>query len=499
MAEKGAGRVAPAARPRRVKALHRPADPMGSSHASTHRRIRSDVSAAIDFTYRYPFPSSVERDAKGANLRLATCSGAATHPHFFDGALRDPRIVGDMLLVLSDVVRTHFFMPRSPASLDPVLTSSDSMLRLEGFSGCCGVYARVDLPAEAFDRELQGKGTTNVDFNDPMRAALTRIRRDEQVRLAVGRDGVELTRAGETTVEKKVKLPVRWIKGFSEVQAYQPSLAERHELPAADALRLLRELPRSSAPKRPSFLVPGGRSLRWSQRDRPGAVRVSGMHRLRVLEPLVTRARAVRVWYDEGAGTSAWEVLFERGRFFHMISPELFRGFSGEGQVLDTLARDEWRALLPRVRAQLAWQAELDAGALASEVGADAAGVEAALAALGARGLAGYDAAAGAYFHRELPFDLSAVEQLQPRLRGARKLLTEDKAKLLEKTGDDACDVAVAGTDVTHHVRLRPEGDRCSCPWFSRHRGERGPCKHVLAARLLVEEQALRAAESKSA
>lgn len=182
-----------------------------------------------------------------------------------------------------------------------------------------------------------------------------------------------------------------------------------------------------------------------------------------------------------------------------MLSPELFRGFSGEGQLLDTLARDDWRALLPRVRAQLAWQAELDAAALASTLGADVADVEAALAALGARGLAGYDAAAGAYFHRELPFDLSALEQLQPRLRGARKLLDEGKAKLLERTGDESCDVAVAGSDVTHHVRLRPEGDRCSCPWFSRHRGERGPCKHVLAARLLLEERALRAAESQSA
>ena len=71
-----------------------------------------------------------------------------------------------MLLVLSDVVRTHFFLPQ-PALLDPVVTSNEAMLRFEGFSGCCGVYARVDLPAEAFDSDIQGRGTTNVDFNNP--------------------------------------------------------------------------------------------------------------------------------------------------------------------------------------------------------------------------------------------------------------------------------------------------------------------------------------------
>ena len=128
-----------------------------------------------------------------------------------------PRETAEMLLVLSEVVRTHFFLPR-PAMLDPVVTSNDSMLRFEGFSGCCGVYARVDIPAEAFHCDHLGRGTTNVDFNNPMRAALSRLRNHDDARLAVGADGVELSKAGDTIVEKKVKLPVRWIKGFSEVQ-----------------------------------------------------------------------------------------------------------------------------------------------------------------------------------------------------------------------------------------------------------------------------------------
>ena len=140
---------------------------------------------AIDFTYRYPFASELSRSGQGLGLRLATCGASQKHPHYFDGRLLEPRIAADMLLVLSQVVRTHFFLSR-PRLLDPVLTSSESMLRFEAFSGCCGVYARVDLTAEAFDAEIRRPGTTNVDFNDPMRAALTRVHDDDQVRLSVG-------------------------------------------------------------------------------------------------------------------------------------------------------------------------------------------------------------------------------------------------------------------------------------------------------------------------
>jgi len=134
------------------------------------------MSAALDFTYEYAYPSVVGASPSGRpQLSLATCDANHAKPYFFDGRVRQPRVMGEMLYVLADVVRTHFFLPR-PEILDPVLTSNERLLRLEGFSGCCGVYARVDLPAEAFEGECHGRGTTNVDFNAPMRSALLRLR-----------------------------------------------------------------------------------------------------------------------------------------------------------------------------------------------------------------------------------------------------------------------------------------------------------------------------------
>jgi hypothetical protein len=38
--------------------------------------------------------------------------------------------------------------------------------------------------------------------------------------------------------------------------------------------------------------------------------------------------------------------------------------------------------------------------------------------------------------------------------------------------------------DSSHVVRHTATGDRCTCPWFTAHGAGRGPCKHILAARL---------------
>jgi predicted nucleic acid-binding Zn finger protein len=87
----------------------------------------------------------------------------------------------------------------------------------------------------------------------------------------------------------------------------------------------------------------------------------------------------------------------------------------------------------------------------------------------------GYDLAHGAYFHRVLPYDRAALEKMHPRLLGARELVEQGAVTL---SGDSA---TVRSGDAEYVVRIEDSVARCTCPWFARHRGERGPCKHVLA------------------
>lgn len=446
------------------------------------------MSAALDFNYQYAFSSAIAKNKDNKpQLSLATFDPNKGHPYFFDGRVRSPETLGEMLLTLSDVVRTHFFLPR-PVLLDPVLTSNENLLRLEGFSGCCGVYARVDLPTDFFEGDCHGRGTTNVDFNTPMRNALMQLRDNDDVRFSVGRDEVVLSRGQEQTTEKKVKLPLRWIKGFSEVQAYQPRLELCFETSAADALRFIRTLPRTSQPKTPSYVLGSGKSIRLSQSAQKGAVRILGTHRVRIIEPLLARAVSLRVWYDKENGTSAWEVRFDSGSFFLMISPEVYRGFSGEGQILSDLVSPPSETVLAQVQAQLKWQSQINLTEVAAKLDITASDVASSLAILGSRGLAGFDAVNAHYFHRELPFDMGKVEELQPRLKNARKLVDAGSVQLLSHDGDKLI-YQIPGTGTHHRVQLTGSQDSCTCPWFSKYQGERGPCKHILAAQLVAEDE----------
>ncbi len=398
--------------------------------------------------------------------------------------------------MLSEVVRSRYSIPpamlkKTLALADPVITchrpdgdrSGAPVIRFEGFSGCCGVYARIDFLAGAIDPESVSPGTTNVDFGPSMRAALTRLTDSDRVDLKIGRTAVELNTAGEATVEKKVALPMRWLKGFVEAQSYQSGMELRFELNSAMAKSFLRGLPRSMSLQTNAWVTPVRDGLRIGQTEMPGAAKVGGMARVRALEDVARHATGLRV-YAADSGATAWELETKAARFLLVLSPETWRGFTGEGQALEKLAGAEGQAALGRVRAALRWQPLLDASTLATANNLSRGVVDHALARLGAAGLVGYDLSARAYFHRELPFDLDAVESMQPRLLAARKLVAEDAVKL----GPDGAEAWVRGSDVEHHVRLGDEGARCTCAWYAKHRNERGPCKHILAARLMRGE-----------
>ncbi len=106
-----------------------------------------------------------------------------------------------------------------------------------------------------------------------------------------------------------------------------------------------------------------------------------------------------------------------------------------------------------------------------------------ALAKLAAGGRLGFDLAQRAYFHRNLPFDMSKTEGLNPRLKSAKKLVDAGAVRW----SDDVADVS--SDDVIHKVELVENDWRCTCPWFAKNGNQRGPCKHILAAEMEMNRQ----------
>ena len=449
--------------------------------------------AVAAHSYRYLGRSGADPAGRRAVLQTSggvTAAGPAANPRFFTGFLAGAEQAAAGLLAVADVAQARYYQPQRVGLRDPVVTCNGDRLRFESFSGCGGVYARLDVLSEALDGEVHDRGTTNVDVNGPLREALARIGGADPLHLAVGPDELAVTTLDGSLVEKKVPLPERWLRGFAEVQVIAASFDLRAELAAPEGQRFLRSLPRAA--RRPAlWAVPAGRSLRLASRPLPGAVCVPGPQRLATLEPLLRHARALRV-YGPAAGpasppsASAWELVLDGMRVLLTLSPEPYRGFSGEGAALGALAGDAVEADADLVGALLAFEPRVEVDLLAERSELSTARVLAALGQLGTGGRVGYDVAEAAYFHRELPYDAARVEAMNPRLANARALVAAGAVRL------DGELATVTVGDHRHRVRFGSDGAAaCTCSWWARYQGGRGKCKHVLAAELARTGQLL--------
>lgn len=453
------------------------------------------MSTALTQSYAYVDASAVRESASGRSLALETSGGATpagdeANPRFFDGFLTAPTAAATALLAVADVAATRYYRPSYAAFLDPVVTAGGDRLRMESFSGCCGVYARLDVLAPGLDGGDVGHGTTNVDINLPLRQALAGLGGLDPLYLRVGPEGVEANTFDGHFVEKKVPLPQRWLRGFAEAQVLGAGFALRAEVPPAQAAAVLRSLPRltlNPGARTTRWVVPTGRTLRPVSRPAPGAICLPGAERLTVLIPVLRHATSVRLYAPGTAkgddAALAWEVGLPGMRLTLLLSQSASRGFSGEGGVLADLATGTAAQDAEQVAELLAWEPKLDITVLSAQAGLAPERVRAALTVLGTSGQIGYDLAEEAYFHRHLPFSAGDAEARNPRLRGARTLVAEGAVKL------DGALAWVGKDDHAHMVRVDDAGrSSCTCFWWAKYLGGRGPCKHVLAARMVRDD-----------
>ena len=431
---------------------------------------------AAAHVYRYAAAS--RREGATLALRASGAAEAAEAP-FLTGRLLQPRATADWLLTVAAIVRQRFFTPPAMREkqillADPVVTVGREHVRFEGFSSCCGVYARLDCDGDAIAAEQRSFGTTNVDFGEAMRTALTAVRDGEHVRLQVGSMGVELAHPGGSAVERRVDLPLRWLRGFAEVQAVMAGMERCAQINGREALTLLRALPRTRAS---GWFVPNGRTLRLSPTASASGVRIGGAERLALLEPVLRHADTLLLFGQYEVKEAAFGVVLQRLglELTVVLSAAPWRGFSGEGALLRDLARPVAEDVLARVRASLSWGDERDATGDDEEA--------AALAQVALAGSAGFALTTGRYFRRELPLPRAPLAELQPRLVAANELVAADAVRWVRDVAE------VDSGEATYRVARDADGEwTCTCPWFAKQRGGQGPCKHALAAAMTLVE-----------
>ena len=438
-----------------------------------------------DLQYQYSGVSTYTKE-KGVNsLVLAhqtEIEAVNNIPCFFWGTLTDPYVTAKCWSTIAKVVRSSFG-PTPPSLRDPIVSAGTERIRFEGFSSCNGVYVRLDMKPESIDGEFIASGTTNVDFNDPMLNALNSIQKNETVTLAVGQQDVQVITSKAKVTEKKVTLPMRWIKGLTSVQLYLADMDLKFELNKIQTIQLFQTLPKGNV-KGDFFITKRAGKFMFSTIMTTDGVRIGGIHRLRLLDGVLAISEKIFIYESADKQTCALVCEFGKMHLLMAFSPDAYRGFSGEGKALEHMTENvpvEW---VYGLNSLLKSNETFDPTLLSIEHDIDFGTMDQLTSSLSSIGLLGYDLMGRNHFYRQLPFKTARILSLNPRLKNAKKLVDNEEVQMLRNEAGYV-EANVKGTGVQHKVVLDHLGDRCTCEWFTAYQGKRGICKHILAVKML--------------
>ena len=444
-------------------------------------------------TYRYDEPSMMMVQGPNKKLRLSAyneeAEPTAVSPILFMGRVTRPTLTAKCLSILARTVATRFIPMPHITYRDPIVSVGEDLIRFEAFSGCAGVYVSVDILPEGLDGTFLDQGSTNVDFNSPMLTSLGSVGPKDEMNLCVGPEDVAIGFTGGTVVERKVPLPTRWLKALGTIPIYLAGSEYVGELSGPQAAKMCRSIPQNYV-KGDHYLAKRGSELVLSTLStrRAGEIPIAGLHRIHPIAPMLALAEGIKVFAHPGSSAITWRVYLKGLRLSLTMSREPYRGFSGEGAGIGDIAQGLSPELLLGLSAGTANQPFTPGTTFAKNPGqASPHSTEAQATALAALGLLGYDLDEKTYFHRRLPFKLERLLGLNPRLKGAEKLLAGGRVEI-NLRDDGAVEGRVPGSGVWHSVVLSKDSERCTCLWTSKYKDTRGPCKHILAVKKAASE-----------
>ncbi|MBU2927698.1 SWIM zinc finger family protein [Winogradskyella psychrotolerans] len=441
--------------------------------------------ASETLSYKYNSQSSITSTKGKENLLLSKFNEVekGNSPCFFWGKLNNPYELSRCLITLSNTVQSSFNLSPFQLALlkDPIVTAGNNQIRFEGFSHCAGVYARVDVLENGQDGEFIENGTTNVDFNTPLISELGKIKKNDDLVLSVGEKEVGFHKEGDSFIERKVPLPSKWIKGLTTVQHYFSESDYALTLNRIQALQLFKTIPNGKV-KTDYFLIKRGNKYLFSPLKSNSAVCIGGIHRLKLLQPLIPLINEMRIYPQKDMQSVTFILCFNDLNFVFSISRDFWRGFSGEGAALESLIEDLPENLIKAFDNYSYTNQTFNPTLMSFEEHIDVSKIDKLATKLSAMGLLGYDLENNGFFYRRLPFKLDRIMSLNPRLKGAEKLLLEGKVEIILKK-DNEIEAKVEGSGVQHYVIIKGDTQKCTCTWFSKNQGERGACKHILAVK----------------
>ncbi len=453
--------------------------------------------------------------------QVATTVALATNvrrpPVTFAGRVRDPLLLRQLLLVQHQVAAAANDAAWR-TTLDPVVTVQPDQLVIESYSSDGAVYARLSAALSAFTDigEMQA-GSTNIDFTWDLAPALQALRSSHPTRLTIGSAADAET--FERT-ERVAQLPAAWVKGLLQVQGAltaHPFTFPVRPVDLASVITYLAEHTPKGSPQGIRYeFVPNApiqivlepweahfplRGTQYTGFAR--TVRLWGRQRLALLRGVLPYADHVTVAilgrglphvyicqcgpYQFTLAVSGWTADdWTMGSGFDLLAA--FTGATAER------TQHVYQFLANR---QTARREEIALG-----TGIPGTEVEQALFQLSRAGKVLYDPLNGQYRARDLfaePLDLATLFVADPRLAAAQSLLEGGQVQIQRVSADGTNARPVTRISATVHddsdytvmVQLDENGrlrfGRCQCAFFRMNTLTRGPCPHILAARLAFD------------
>ncbi len=522
-------------------------------------------------TVRVGYEDASRMVTAGGAAQLALFANVYRDPVRLDGLIKDPLLIREALAALYAVVGSDYrYVPRDRTTylaylrvrretaglglrqaqqaffewalrndpvafilLDPVVTVHPDQVFFEVFSKDEGTYARLAIDLSALDLAFQPTcGTTNIDFSPALFAGVEQMRSYRQTRLSIGKEAVRLATTSATAVlEKQVRVPDSWLRGFLQVQSAASLPREVFSLAPVDLYNVLRhlrmhgdrkgrrrglriELVPGEVPRlvlEPwEVIVPSTAGVYKGRASR--VVRLWGRRRLMLVRRLLPFVQQVEV-HLLGSGLPSFWVL-RTGPVTLTLGLTGFTAANWSAAIgFDLLLprKTQGAAPLEAVLRYLATVWVADARHLSSATGLKGPALAEALQAGCQQGKLMYDLAADVYRLRELteaPLDLARLEYRDRGERTAHDLLSRRGA--VEIVSENR--VPGAGLELTGKVTVsedrreyRPQlllGDEgqvskadCTCTMFRKQGLRGGPCPHLVALRLAYAEQEARRAK----
>lgn len=493
----------------------------------------------IPFCFDYATPSAFHSDRDQALLGL---SADRRRPVRFHGRIRDNAFLLRVALrAFGEALWSQESWSTGGATLDPIVTVSSDRLLFEAFSQDQSSFVQLSIDTSLF--EIEGPiepGTANLDFSAWLWAALAEIRTFRETRLRIGGEGVEVKTAGAGgRFERRVRLPLEWVRGFMQLQMAMALPGTRLEVRPVDllaAIRYLRYTKARVSPRALRYEFPPGKPPElvlepWEHRIpfkgaehgflEPRVIRLWGRRRLRLIEPLLPFADRVGIYLKGRARPSFYAVRLPGMTFTLGLTGWSEAQWSiplsatvriADGSRTDADLRSEALALLRR-------GAGHSSDALARHLQLTPAQVEGVMQSLCRQGKITYDLERREFRFRELfpdPIDEAEVFPPSPQFERARELLDSGRVEVLRATiqetrksrslstpeGRVAREIVyrdwhvvgrIAGTHTTEIVvqdNVKVIFGKCTCDHFNEHLLNLGPCAEMLA--LLEASEPLR-------